>query len=204
MRDFLLRFRPLNPSPNPSIPIPNQNPIGITIKAISGVSVVETKPTVNIKIRNETFIAVSLSDWFSTGSTIFLRTFTSNPIADVICHPNPALAAGFLFEATPITNPSQLYTVEFPPYATHADGVVIHTDLKEIFRLVDAFQVEFTAVQQREFQERERFLLESLPTFQSRIPVINTVTGGSSTIPQTENTQTPVHDEDGSSHPNTQ
>lgn len=202
MRDFLFRFRPLNPSPNPSISFPTQNPIGITIKAVSGVSVIETKPTVNIRIRNETFLAISLSEWFSTGSTIFLRTFNSQPIADVICHPNPALAAGFFFEATPIANPSQLYSVEFPPYATHSEGVVIHTDIKEIFRLTDAFQVEFTALQQREFQERERFLLESLPNFHRKIP-LNTLTSasGEASTAQTEeeNTQTTNHIENGSS-----
>ena len=165
MRDFLLRFRPSRPLPTPTASPPTRDPIGVTIKAISGVSVVETRPSVNIRIKDETFIAISISDWFSTGASVFLRAFEfSNPIVDVICHPHPALASGFLFEVTPLTNPSQLYSVEFPPYATHAEGIAIHTDLKEIFRRVDTFKVEFCATQNRNFSERERLHLESLPT----------------------------------------
>lgn len=49
-------------------------------------------------------------------------------------------------------NPLQFYTVEFPRYPTHAEGIIIHTDFKEIVHLVDTFQVEFMLLQQREFQ----------------------------------------------------
>lgn len=165
MRDFLIRFRPLRPLPTPTATPPTRNPIGVTFKAISSVSVIETRPSVNIRIKDETFIAISILDWFSNGASALLRAFEfSNPIVDVVCHPHPALAAGFIFEITPLTNPSQLYSVDFPTYASHAEGIVIHTDLKEIFRRVDTFRIEFCTIQNCILTERERFQLESLPT----------------------------------------
>lgn len=165
MRDFVIKLRSLRPTPTPPI-IPN--PVGITVKALSGVSVIQTRPVANLRIGNETFLTLPVSDWFLTGPIIFLRAFDlHNPVVDVVCHPHIALEYGFVFEITPLTNPSQLYSVEFPPHASQAQGVAIHTDLREIFRRTEAFAIEFLALQNRAHSDEERYFLENLPTARS-------------------------------------
>lgn len=143
MNDFLLKLRPKYPL---SITPPTQTPIGVTIRTISGVSVIETVPNVRVQIKDEVFLAIAVSDWITTGSTIFLRAFSwTKPVVEITCHPNPALAAGFIFEIIPLRSPSRIYLVEFPPLAAHAQGVIIHADLKDIFSRTEPFVAQFIA-----------------------------------------------------------
>lgn len=182
MIDFLLKFRPLHPLP---ITPPTRDPVGVTIRTISGISVVETIPNVNIQVRDETFLSISITDWITTGTTVLLRSFNStHSVIDTVCHPNPVLAAGFIFEIIPVRNPSQRYTVEFPPLAIHAQGVILHVDLKEIFRKIEATAAELVTLQTYAHQEQERQILSSLPRsrrvqFFSRIaPTTSTARAG--------------------------
>lgn len=161
MRDFSIKLRPLHPITNPRN-LPTHQPVGITIRAISGVTVLQTQPDANIQIKNETYLLVRTLDWLSIASTFVLRAYDQcNPVVDIICHPNIALREGLVFEITPLTNPSQLYVVEFPPLEAHSEGIVIHTNLQEIFRQTDAFTVEFLALGNRLHSNSERRALIS-------------------------------------------
>lgn len=158
MRDFSIKIRPLHPITDPRN-LPTHQPIGITIRAISGVTVLSTQPDAHIQIKNETYLLVSTLDWLSIASTFVLRAFDQyDPVVDIICHPNIALREGFIFEITPLTNPSQLYVVEFPRLEGHSEGIVIHTNLTEIFRQTDAFAVEFLALNNCAFTGRQALI----------------------------------------------
>lgn len=145
----------INP-PQFQSPLPYLQPIGLTIRINNGVEITETIPGASINIANETFLALSPAEWFSTGSTIYLvATDPLNPSVDIILHPNPALAEGFAYETTPLATPSELFWIQYPPNKSQADGIVIHSNLSVIFTRVDELAKHFSEYQKDYFSKNE-------------------------------------------------